>query len=278
MLLLALDTSNRQASIALCSEDALLGEYSWHIGQNHSVELLEHISRLVAECGKIVPDIEVVAVAIGPGSFNGVRVALATAKALAFALNIPVVGVGTLDVLAAQQQYWSGLVCALMDAGRSEFYTACYSFGISAQQSGVLSSSLQRQSEYQVLSVQEISAFIQEQQRKLSSSARTNEDGSPVLFCGEIPASLRQFLHTSLPNQSVFSSPIWASRHASVLAMVALQRLQESREDNSALLEPLYIRRPSITTSTRKQPLLGGTSPATDQNKREEREEGALRH
>ena len=67
MLLLALDTSTRQASIALCSESELLGEYSWHIGNNHSTELLVHIQRLVVECGKTMADIEAVAVARGPG-------------------------------------------------------------------------------------------------------------------------------------------------------------------------------------------------------------------
>src|SRR5438105_11041413 len=68
MLLLALDTSTRQASIALCSEDELRGEYTWHVGNNHSVELLDRISRLLAECGNSMQDIDGVAVATGPGS------------------------------------------------------------------------------------------------------------------------------------------------------------------------------------------------------------------
>src|SRR5438045_1304643 len=76
MLLLALDTSTRQASIALCSEDELRGEYSWHVGNNHSVELLDRIQRIVVECNKTMQEIDVVAVATGPGSFNGVRVAV----------------------------------------------------------------------------------------------------------------------------------------------------------------------------------------------------------
>src|SRR5215472_11477498 len=103
MLLLALDTSTRQASVALCSESELCGEYSWQIGNNHCMELLVQIQRLVAACGKTMPDIEAVAVARGPGSFNGLRVAVATAKTLAFALKIPLVGVGPLDIIAAQQ-------------------------------------------------------------------------------------------------------------------------------------------------------------------------------
>ena len=125
---MALDTSTRQASIALCSEDELVGENSWHVGNNHSVELLDRIQRLIAECGKAMSEIDAVAVATGPGSFNGVRVALATAKALAFALKIPLVGVSTLDIIAAQQRQWHGPVCAVLEAGRSELYAACYAF------------------------------------------------------------------------------------------------------------------------------------------------------
>src|SRR5579859_2943028 len=86
MLLLALDTSTRQASVSLCMEETLLGEYAWQVGNNHSVELLERIRRLVTECGQTMQSLEAIAVATGPGSFNGLRVAVATAKSLAFAL------------------------------------------------------------------------------------------------------------------------------------------------------------------------------------------------
>ena len=89
MLLLALDTSTRQASLAICTEDELLGEYAWHVGSNHSVELLDRIQRIIVECNKTMQEIDVVAVATGPGSFNGVRVAVSAAKALAFPCKNP---------------------------------------------------------------------------------------------------------------------------------------------------------------------------------------------
>src|SRR5690348_3394753 len=113
MLLLALDTSTRQASIALCTEEILLGEYTWQVGNNHSVELLERIQRLVTECGQTMQSLEAIAVATGPGSFNGLRVAVATAKSLAFVLSIPLVGISTLDVIATQQQHWPDPICAV---------------------------------------------------------------------------------------------------------------------------------------------------------------------
>src|SRR5258708_25300090 len=103
MLLLALDTSTRQASVALCSEDTLYGEYTWQVGKNHSVELLDRIQRLLAECGNTMQDIDGVAITTGPGSFNVLCLTVATSKALAFALQKALAGVSTLDIISAQQ-------------------------------------------------------------------------------------------------------------------------------------------------------------------------------
>ena len=128
MLLLALDTSTRQASVALCSEERLYGEHTWQAGNNHSVEMLEHVQRLFAEGGVTLSAVEGLAVALGPGSFNGVRVAVATAKTLAFALGKPLVGISTLEIGAAQHQQWPGPVCSLLEAGRGDLYAGCYLF------------------------------------------------------------------------------------------------------------------------------------------------------
>jgi tRNA threonylcarbamoyladenosine biosynthesis protein TsaB len=278
MLLLALDTSTRQASVALCSEDDLYGEYTWYVGNNHSVELLERISRLVAECNFTMQHLDAIAVATGPGSFNGVRVALATAKALAFALKKPLVGMSTLDVIAAQQQQWRGPLCAVLEAGRSELYAACYMFDECRSSSGEITYALRRLSEYLLLAPEQLAAHLLEQ-----GNAWIGVPGErqvpPFLFCGEISTASRQALRTKMQDQSLFVGSVLSSRHASMLAMHALERLHEGKIENPLLLEPLYLRRPSITTSTRKQPLLGGrsTRSATTGQSQTEREEGALR-
>src|SRR5215469_13625359 len=130
MLLLALDTSTRYSSVALCSDSEFYGEYTWYSGNNHSIELLEYVQRLCAQAQISLQQVELIAVAIGPGSFTGVRVALATAKALAFALRKPLIGVSTLDIFAFQQHRYGVQrpVCALLEAGRSEVYAASYMF------------------------------------------------------------------------------------------------------------------------------------------------------
>ncbi len=275
MLLLALDTSTRQASIALSDESTLYGEYTWQVGNNHSV-VLGRVQRLVIECGNSMQDIDGVAVATGPGSFNGLRVAVSAAKALAFALQKPLVGVSTLDIIAAQQQQWRGPVCAVLEAGRSDLYAACYTFD-EIYHDGEISYDLRQLSDYLLLTPQHLASYI-----KAHLSSWVGVPGErqlpPFLFCGELSKASRQALYSQMPAESLFANHLQATRHASVLALLALQRLQNGEVDDPLLLEPLYLRRPSISTSTRKQPLLGNHPPRSTDQSKTEREEGALRH
>ena len=276
MLLLALDSSTRQASVALCDEDTLCGEYTWQIGSNHSVELLDRVQRLVADCGSSMQAIDVVAVATGPGSFNGVRVAVASAKALAFALQKPLVGVSTLEIIAAQQHQWRGPVCAILEAGRADLYAACYLFE-EIDNGGEITSHMQQLSDYLVLTPQQLASYLEEHLDQWAGVPGERQL-SPVLFCGELSEAARQVLNEQVPGKSLFVSNLQATRHASLLALLALQRLYEGRIDDPMQLEPLYVRRPSITTSTRKQPLLGQKPSRSTDPSQTEREEGALRH
>jgi len=282
MLLLALDTSTRQASLAICTEDELLGEYTWHVGNNHSVELLDRIQRIVVECNKTMQEIDVVAVATGPGSFNGVRVAVSAAKALAFSLQKPIVGVSTLDIIAAQQQHWHGPICSIIEAGRSELYAACYTFDKTSNSNGDIVYSMYQLSDYLLLSPQQLASYLQEQAGTWFGVPGKRE--LPVfLYCGEISPASRQALFAQMQEECAFVNSLQSTRKASVLAMLALQRLHDGKEDNPMRLEPLYLRRPSITTSTRKQPLLGGISKRPPGHSptgpsETEREEAALRH
>lgn len=279
MLLLALDTSTHQASVALCSEARLYGEHSWLAGNNHSVEMLEHIQRLLAEGEVAMSALDGLAVAIGPGSFNGVRVAVATAKALAFALGKPLVGVPTLEIAAAEQRHWPGLVCSLLEAGRAELYAGCF-LSERLEHGEDATSSPRLLADYKVLPAQDLANYLQAEIAPLLEGVGTAAT-LPYLFCGEIGESSRQILASCLPGQALFAPALSSLRHATTLASLARQRLEEQRLDDPLALEPLYLRRPNITTSTRKQPLLGKQSIAPDQPNDKlsiEREEDALRH
>ena len=277
MLLLALDTSTRQASVALCDEQTLYGEYTWRIGNNHSVELLERIQRLVeVDCSSSLQAIDGVTVAIGPGSFNGVRVAVATAKAFAFALHKPLVGVSTLEIIAAQQDKWRGPVCSILEAGRSELYAACYLFD-ERDSNGEITHHIRQLSEYLMLSPQQLVTHLSEHMNQWAGVPGKRQV-SPILFCGELSETTRQVIYEQMQGKSLFINNLQAIRRASTLAFLAIQRLYEGRIEDPMLLEPLYLRRPSITKSTRKQPLLGQKQNQSSDLNQTEREEGALRH
>jgi len=277
MLLLALDTSTHQASVALCDEQTLYGEYTWQIGNNHSVELLERIQRLVVvDCGSSLQAIDGVTVAIGPGSFNGVRVAVATAKAFAFALQKPLVGVSTLEIIAAQQDKWRGPVCSILEAGRSELYAACYLFD-ERDSNGEITHHIRQLSEYLMLSPQQLVTHLSEHMNQWAGVPGKRQV-SPILFCGELSETTRQVIYEQMQGKSLFIDNLQATRRASSLALLAFQRLDEGKIEDPMLLEPLYLRRPSITKSTRKQPLLGQKPNQSSDLNQTEREEGALRH
>jgi tRNA threonylcarbamoyladenosine biosynthesis protein TsaB len=275
MLLLALDTSTRQSSVSLSTEEELYGEYTWYAENNHSVELLENIRRIMAECQFGMEQLGAIAVATGPGSFNGVRVALATAKTLAFALSIPLVGVSTLDAIAIQQ-VWGGPICAVLEAGRAELYAASYRCEQVSGEDGRVDNHLRRLSDYLLVTPAQLASALGEQGGKeLNRPARRK--AAPVLFCGELSTTSRQALQAEMREECFFAGAVRSVRRASMMGMLAMQRLQEGKIDDPMLLEPLYLRRPSITTSSRKQPLLGSVSQQQGQRKTE-REEGALRH
>src|SRR5258708_33324341 len=99
-MMLALGTSTSFASIALVRDRTLIAELSWDVGRGHSVELLPRLRWLLQTHGRAWREVSAVGVATGPGSFNGLRVAVTTAQMLALSLGVPGFGVATLDVIA----------------------------------------------------------------------------------------------------------------------------------------------------------------------------------
>jgi tRNA threonylcarbamoyl adenosine modification protein YeaZ len=114
---LAIDTSSETTGLALIRDGQILAGTTWHCDRNHTVELLPHLEEMLKKTALNIKDIKGIIVARGPGSFNGLRVGLGTAKGLAFSLNVPIVGIGTLEA-AAYQFADSGLpACAVFTAG-----------------------------------------------------------------------------------------------------------------------------------------------------------------
>ncbi|WP_019787275.1 tRNA (adenosine(37)-N6)-threonylcarbamoyltransferase complex dimerization subunit type 1 TsaB, partial [Streptococcus sobrinus] len=114
MKILAFDTSNQPLSVALLEEGKIVSEMTLTVKKNHSISLMPTIDFLVAQAGWRPSDLERIVVAQGPGSYTGLRVAVATAKTLAYSLGIDLVGLSSLQALCDIEA--SGLIIPLIDA------------------------------------------------------------------------------------------------------------------------------------------------------------------
>ncbi len=129
MKILAIDTSNHPLGIAIIDGQKVIGEYITNVKKNHSVRVMPAIEKLLRECELTPQDLTKIVVAKGPGSYTGVRIGVTIAKTMAWALNIPLVGVSSLAVLAATAgRYFNGFLSPLFDARRGQIYTGLYRF------------------------------------------------------------------------------------------------------------------------------------------------------
>lgn len=126
MKILALDSSATVASVAICDGERLLAEYTLNNGNTHSETILPMIEDLLSRLNMSADDVELFAASSGPGSFTGVRIGAATLKGLAFGKNKPCVEVSTLESLAENLVMSVGLICPVMNARRSQVYTALF--------------------------------------------------------------------------------------------------------------------------------------------------------
>jgi tRNA threonylcarbamoyladenosine biosynthesis protein TsaB len=126
MKLLAVESATLSGGVALLDGDRLLGEITLNIAITHSERLMSAVDRLFADCGLAPADLDGLAVSVGPGSFTGLRVGIATVKALAMALDLPVAAVPTLDALAARLPFANAPVCPILDARKGEVYLSLY--------------------------------------------------------------------------------------------------------------------------------------------------------
>ncbi len=126
MRILALDSTAKVAAAALLNDDRLLCKAAAPDAMTHSATLLPEIERLLKDAGLGFADIDLFAASAGPGSFTGVRIGAATLKGIAFGRNKPCCAVSALEALAYNLRKTDGIVCALMDARRGQFYTATF--------------------------------------------------------------------------------------------------------------------------------------------------------
>ena len=126
MRILGLDTSGAICSVGIMDNGEIISEVSVHDKNTHSVNLMPLVDEALKQCGLSPKDIEAYAVNAGPGSFTGIRIGVCSVMGLALSPDTPCVGVNTLESLAYNAEGYTGNICALIDARRTECYWALF--------------------------------------------------------------------------------------------------------------------------------------------------------
>jgi len=219
MLTLAIDTSTSVLSVALIKENDVLITINEQTKNNQSEILMTRIQQALKSCDILPTSLKKIAVAIGPGSYTGVRVGVTVAKSLGYALNVPVIGVSSLEILAAASKK-DGLVVALIDARRETVFAAGYENG---------------------------EIIIQEGHYELKELCGKFGKKSPTFVTDKVDVH-REIIHSILPNAQVLDETEIQIAKAEILA-----ELSENKEPvaNIHELVPQYLRKTEAEVNAR---------------------------
>jgi len=220
MKLLAIDSSGMVASVAILSEDKLIGEYTINNKKTHSQTLLPMIDEMIQMIGMTLEEIDVIAIAAGPGSFTGLRIGSATAKGLAFALNKPIVSVPTLEAIAANVYGTTELLCPIMDARNNQVFVGMYCY-----EGDVLEVVV----EPTVMTLEEL-------------CAKLDELGENVMFLGDGISVYQEALKEKLHVKKSFAPAHLSNQRASAVGMRGFVRYKEGKIDSANTHVPEYLR------------------------------------
>lgn len=232
MRILGLDSATNVASVAVVEDDKLLAEMIFNTSKTHSQRLMPMLAWMLNEAQLELKDLDGLAVAVGPGSFTGLRIGLATIKALAYVQGLPILAVPTLDGLAANLEGTEGLVCPILNARKGEVYAAVYRWNGSSQE---------RMSGYWALSPEKLIERLRSYQEQITFLG----DGVPVY--GE------QLLK-ELP-QARLAACTHSLCRAGQIARLGLKKLQAGEVSDCFTLEPLYIRESEAEVKWRQKNL-----------------------
>ena len=220
MLVLGIESSTPVASVAIVSEQGIMGEFVLNIGLTHSEQLLPLIDDLIKQVRIDLKEIEGIAVGGGPGSFTGLRIGMATAKGLAQGCKVPLVSISTLRILAGNMETQPALVAPVMNARKQEVYTALYRFtGKGEEELFSPRTSAPETWARELLTLQE-----------------------PVILLGDgVPAYLGLWQEI-LGSQVLITSPVHWQIRASHLAWLGRKKIIAGETADLYSLKPVYLR------------------------------------
>lgn len=220
MIILGIDTSTQVNTVALVQDGQLLCEAVLNTHKNHSQRLMPMIDMLLKEAGLTIEKVDGVAVSSGPGSFTGLRIGMTTAKVLAWSLHKPIVGIPSLDGVAFNAQGVTGIICPVLNARRSEVYTALYEMD---------KGKLKRMSAYMAMEPLELTKRLQ--------------NHTQITILGDGIEDFIDIFAENLGDRLVIPSPVNRLPRASNIAYLGWQRLLKGEADDAANLTPIYVRK-----------------------------------
>lgn len=233
-MLLAIDTATRLASLALYDTQGVHAETLWRSRENHTVELMTQITRLFELAHISKQDLTAIGVALGPGSFTGLRVGMSVAKGLAFARNLPLVAIPTLDIIAQAHAYQPLPLWVVLAAGRGRYSVARY-----VAKRGII----KRVSDYALVDAAGLVDSITREMETESKTAR-------AFVCGDVDTALAHTLTEQCGTRIVLASPAHSARRAAFLAELAWARFQRGESDDPHTLAPIYLPHESVEGSS----------------------------
>ena len=217
MKILAVETSTLMGSVAVVEERAILCELTLHVAETHSAQLMPAIDYVLQTVNCKPEEIDAFAVALGPGSFTGLRIGLSTMKGLAVAASKPLVGVPTLEAMAWAFPYCPLIICPMLDARMKEVYAARFKAD---------AGNIARLSEDLVLPV---SNLLED----------ANEE---TLFFGSGAERYREQIVEIMADLAHFAPIEVSGAPASIVGFLALEKLDAGEISDMDSIEPIYIR------------------------------------
>lgn len=214
-MLLAIDTSTKWMGLALYDGIEVKSEKIWQTTNHHTIELAKAVDQLLDQTGIQPSNLQVLAVAIGPGSFTSLRIGLAFTKGLALALKIPLIGIPSLDILVAAIPPGEYSLIAVLQAGRGRLAAATYRIGAEGWQSD---------DEPVICDIQGVFSMMK----------------GLTMVVGELDVEQRHLL-SDRRKHILLASPAASARRPSYLAELAWARFMAGDKDDPVSLSPIYI-------------------------------------
>lgn len=220
MKVLCLDSATEAATCAVLEDNKLLGEITFNYKKQHSVILMTMIDNLLKNINADINSIDGFVVSKGPGSFTGLRIGMSTVKGLCEGTGKPFVSISTLDALAYNMAYTSGIICPILNALRENVYTALYCFE---------DGKLKRLSDYMIISIDELMELIKTENKKTT-------------FIGDAISLFSEKLAASIEN-AVFAPAHLNIVRAAALGELGMADLKKGAKEDLLTAAPIYLRK-----------------------------------